>query len=368
MKPVAAIGGETRDPNAPLRVAVIGAGHLGRIHAKLLAGRDDVRVVAVCDPYAPSRDWIESNLSLPTCEAFSSLEGLIDAAIIATPTTLHAQPATWCLQRGIHCLIEKPIASTLIEAHQLQRLALQSRCCLQIGHVERFNPVWESLLDRVASDRVLHLDARREGVYTGRSTDIGIVLDLMIHDLDLILSLIDSPVQSIRATGRCVLGQHEDFAIADLVFENGVTAHLRASRISPAPVRTMEVHGVDAWHTLDFANSVLTSTCATEAVAAGDLQADTLPIEARLAVKDELFSRWLEQTETRPASANAIAGEHTDFVDSILSGRSPRVSGADGVRALEVACAITDQIAEQVAHHRGIIPASRLAAARRRAG
>ncbi|MEI8212690.1 MAG: Gfo/Idh/MocA family oxidoreductase [Planctomycetota bacterium] len=355
-------------PEDRLKVAVLGGGHLGRIHAKLLAGRSDVEVIAVCDPYAPSREWVASNLHLATYETYEPLANQIDAAVIATPTTMHFEVAHWCLTQGIHCLIEKPIASTAVEAEELIRVARMRGCTLQVGHVERFNPVWRALCDQVDPQHIRHIASCREGVYTGRSTDIGIVLDLMIHDIDLILSLVDSPVRSIFATGRCVLGSHEDFAIADLVFRNGVTAHLRASRISPSPERSMEVHCDDDWYALDFSNQSIVTTRPSEAVANGELQADSMPIEQRMKVKDELFTRWLERVETRPASANAIELEHQDWIDSIRSGHEPRVSGIDAAKALQVACAITEQIAEQMSLHGGIIPAARLAAARRRAG
>jgi predicted dehydrogenase len=350
------------------RIAVIGGGHLGRIHAKLLAGRDDVTFVAVCDPAAASRHEVESKLNLPTRDAWDGLEGEVDGVVIATPTTLHHRIARWCLERGIHTLIEKPIASTSQEADDLVRMADRQNCRLQVGHVERFNPVWGPVHAAIDLSAIRHIDARREGVYTGRSTDIGIVLDLMIHDIDLILSLVRSPLESIRANGRRVLGEHEDFAIADLVFQNGTTAHLRASRISPTAVRAMEIHCDDEWFGIDFTTGTVRLTRPTEDVANGTLQADCLPIAERLAVKEELFSRWLQQVDMKPAAGNAMALEHDDFLASIREERSPTVSGHDGLRALDVACEIAEQIADQSQRAIGIIPASRLAEARRRAG
>jgi len=349
-------------------MAVIGGGHLGRIHAKLLAAREDVEMVAVCDPFEASRREVEKSLSLPTLPSHESLEGQVDAAIIASPTTLHHALGRWCLERGIHVLIEKPIAGTVQESEDLIRIAERNERTLQVGHVERFNPVWEMAQDWISPNAIQHIEARREGPYSGRSTDIGIVLDLMIHDIDLVLSAVKSPLQSIRAMGRCVLGQHEDFAIADLVFRNGVTAHLRASRISPTPARTMEIHCHEEWVSLDFSNGTAAMTCPCDDVASGQLRADELPFEERLRVKDELFSRWLQHVETKPPSGNAIVREHDDFLDAIRRQRSPRVSGTDGGMALQVACEITYQIARQGTFEPGIIPASRLAAARRMAG
>jgi predicted dehydrogenase len=327
-----------------IQVAVIGAGHLGRIHAKLLAARNDCKLVAVCDPVPSSRGWIEENLKVPTVPDYMELANSVDAIVVATPTIYHHQVGAWALERGIHTLIEKPIANTVQQAKELGRLASTHGAILQVGHVERFNPVWESLQARIEPKTVRYVESRREGVYTGRSTDIGIVLDLMIHDLDLILSLIDSPLTNIRATGRCVLGQHEDLAIADLEFQNGARAHLRASRISSTAARVMEIQAQREWYELDFSKVSLTATRATETVESGELQADGLdPIE-RARVKDELFTRWLDRTQTSPPTSNAIQAEHSDFLESIRYGRQPRVSGTAAIRALEVACAITNQI------------------------
>jgi predicted dehydrogenase len=355
-------------PDAKLRIAVIGGGHLGRIHARLLATREDIEFVAVCDPLPEARTEIASKLGLPTLAEYESLLGNVDAVVIATPTILHHRIGRWALEHGVHALIEKPIACTAREADDLIALAEKKDCRLQIGHIERFNPVWARARESISPDAIQHIDARREGVYTGRSTDIGIVLDLMIHDIDLILSLISEPVVSIRASGRSVLGEHEDFAIADLVFRNGTTAHLRASRISPAPVRSMEIHGLESWISIDFSSSKCSLTQPSPPVALRELRADTLPIAERMKVKDEMFTRWLQQIELPTSPTNAMLDEQTDFIHAIRDRRPPVVSGRDGARALRVACEITHQIASQSQQLSGIIPASRLAAARRRAG
>jgi predicted dehydrogenase len=350
-----------------LRFAVIGGGHLGRIHAKLLAAREDVEFVAVCDPSPDARIEVESKLSLPTRPDYQSLSNQVDGVVIASPTILHYAIGRWCLEHGIHVLMEKPIAATVREADELVACAERNNLRVQVGHIERFNSAWICASQILNRESIQHIDARREGVYTGRSTDIGIVLDLMIHDIDLILSLIPEPLDSIRAYGRCVLGEHEDFAIADLVFRNGATAHLRASRISPSLNRSMEIHSSDAWLDIDFTTAQCSWTRPTEAVASGALKADTLPAAERLKVKDEMFERWLTKTELTPDAANAMMIEQSDFIESIRSGRSPIVSGRDGARALRVACEIADQIVSQSHAAGGVIPASRLAAARRRA-
>lgn len=334
-------------PSSTPRVAVIGAGHLGRIHAKLLAARSDCTLVGLCDPIATSRQWVEQNLNVPCFEDFLELEKQVDAIVIATPTQYHHQVGKWALERGVHTFIEKPIANRVDQARELYRCATKNQTVLQVGHVERFNPVWESLLARIQPATIHYIESRREGVYTGRSTDIGIVLDLMIHDLDLILSLIDSPVTNIRATGRRVLGQHEDLAIADVEFQNGARAHLRASRICAAAARTMEIQADSEWYDLDFANNSWTATRASAAVECGDLQADRLNPAERAKVKDELFGRWLDRMQINPQAGNAIESEHRDFFSAIRTGTQPRVNGLAAIKSLEVACEITDQIAQK---------------------
>ena len=340
----------------PVRVGVVGAGHLGRIHAKLLSAREDCTVVAVCDPYEPSRRWVSEQLSLPVVESHECLEGVVDAVVIATPTSMHHEVAKWALQRGIATFIEKPIASSVAQARELESLSSLFQAPLQIGHVERFNPVWKSFVDRVDPKAIRRIEARREGVYTGRSTDIGIVLDLMIHDIDLILSLVDSPIAAVYANGHCLLGQHEDLAIADIHFTNGVTAHLRASRVSAITQRSMEIHcqssdNEPVWYEVDFAGGELSTVALAEGVGRGGLEADTLGPEARSKVKDELFSRWLDRQTHKPHPGNAIASEHDDFMRAITTGVEPMVNGSAGCYALEVATRITEQIVEQSLRH-----------------
>jgi predicted dehydrogenase len=335
-----------------VRVGVVGAGHLGRIHAKLLSAREDCTVVAVCDPYEPSRRWVSEQLGIPVVDSHECLEGVVDAVVIATPTSMHHEVAKWALQRGIATFIEKPIASTVAQARELESLASLFQAPLQIGHVERFNPVWKSLVERVDPSSIRRIEARREGVYTGRSTDIGIVLDLMIHDIDLILSLVDSPIAAVYANGHCLLGQHEDLALADIHFANGVTAHLRASRVSSGTQRSMEIHcqsgeNQPVWYEVDFAGSTLSSVALAEGVGRGGLEADSLGPEERSKVKDELFSRWLDRQTHKPHPGNAIAAEHDDFIRAITLGGEPMVNGSAGCYALEVATRITEQIIAQ---------------------
>ena len=332
---------EARKP----RIAVIGGGHLGRIHAKLLAANASCDLVAVADPSSESRSYVESQLHATAVADYQDLAGAIDGAIVAAPTFLHHQIGAWCLSHGIHVLMEKPIASTLDEARKLLQLAKNNSLTLQVGHVERFNPAWQFASEGFSNDTIRYIEAAREGTYTGRSTDIGIVMDLMIHDIDLILSAIKAPVDSVSAYGWSVLGENEDFATACLVFRNGTIANLRASRISPIPKRMMQVFTVDGMTEIDFASNSVSQTSAVDDVANGTRQADKLPTDLRAKVKDCLFVDWLSKVDHKAAPANAIELEQKEFVLAIQSGRAITVTGEQGYQALELAARILEQIA-----------------------
>jgi predicted dehydrogenase len=326
-----------KKPQSGPRIAVIGGGHLGRIHAKLLASRSDCQVVCVADPEPRSRELVSTQLGLPVIADYRDLDNKIDGAIVAAPTFLHAEIGSWLLSRNIHCFMEKPIAASTAEADTLVNLARRHGCTLQVGHVERFNPVWTTACEQVNDDSVRYIEAIREGTYTGRSTDIGIVLDLMIHDIDLILSLVPSPVAQVHAYGWAVLGSHEDFAVAHLRFKNGALAQIRASRVSESQRRCMQIFDDSGAHSLDFVAGTVTHTTPQADVAAGTKQADRLTFADRLKVKDALFHEWLCKTEIKPASINAIEAEHREFLSSVAFRTPVTVSGATARTALGVA-------------------------------
>jgi predicted dehydrogenase len=264
--------------------------------------------------------------------------------IVAAPTFLHHEIGMWCLEHGIHVLMEKPIAASHREASELTELAESRSLTLQVGHVERFNPAWTYTAEQVRGHGIRYIEAAREGTYSGRSTDIGIVMDLMIHDLDLIMSAVDSSVESVKAYGWNVLGGHEDFAIATLRFRNGAMAHLRASRISPVARRQMQIFSEHGQWDVDFAAGTVTTTLAREEVASGARKADSLPADLRVQVKDKLFDDWLCKTTVQPAARNAIQCEQFEFFSAVRYATPVTVTGKHGARALEVAAWILDSM------------------------
>ncbi len=197
-----------------IRLAIVGGGHLGRIHAKLAAANDQFTVVGVADPQSASRESVAQQLGLPVCADYRELLDKVDAAIVAAPTVAHYDIACCLLRAGIHTLVEKPLASTPDQARRLCQIASHHQRVLQVGHVERFNPIWTTAEPHLGKPKFI--EAVRAGAYSGRSTDIGVVMDLMIHDIDLILSLDHSPLESVQASGMALLGSHEDIAEARL--------------------------------------------------------------------------------------------------------------------------------------------------------
>ena len=186
-----------------LRLAVIGCGHLGRIHARLLSEIEQVRLVAAVDPDPAARQAVAEPLQIESWSDYQQLPGQVDAAVLAAPTSMHAEIALYLMERGIHLLVEKPMAVTSHDAQQMMLASARHAVVLAVGHVERFNPAFLAVRHQIQQPRVI--EAARSGGFTFRSTDVGVVLDLMIHDLDLVLSLVPSPVVRIDATGLPVV-------------------------------------------------------------------------------------------------------------------------------------------------------------------
>lgn len=317
-----------------LRIAVFGGGHLGTIHARLLKQVTDAELVAIVEPSKHRCDELRSEFDceMVTDTADYVTHADIDGAVIAAPTTLHHTLGTLLLQRGIHCLIEKPLAPTQLQCKELVTAANRSGCVLQVGHVERFNPAWTTFCDHAAEPRFI--DAVREGTLTFRSMDAGVVLDLMIHDIDLVLSLVKSPVLSVDSSGFHWTGASEDIALATLRFANGCIARLSASRVSSAPQRRMTVYGDDWFSTIDF-NS---RTCElVNGPRNTDWQTRGYTFEERKHLMENLYSEVLIRRELQVPEGNPILDELSDFVTSIATHTSPIVTGSDGQLAVEIA-------------------------------
>jgi predicted dehydrogenase len=299
-----------------LRVGVVGVGHIGSNHARLYAGLSATQFTAVYDIDAIRANSIGKKYGIVPARSLDEFAEMIDAASIATPTNSHHKIAHLLLSRGKHLLIEKPITDNTRDAGELAELAVRERLVLQVGHVERFNPVLSVLEARLTHPRFI--EAHRLSPYPDRSTDIGVVLDLMIHDLEIILHLVRSPVQNIDAVGVPVLSKGEDIANARLRFENGCVANVTSSRISPERMRKIRVFQEDAYLSLDYQNQ----TGEIYRRADGRISRDKVAIE-----REEPLKRQL-----------------TSFVECASTGDAPRVSGFQATAALELAVEITRRI------------------------
>jgi len=299
-----------------LRVGVVGVGHIGSNHARIYADIPAAEFTAIYDVDLARAQTISKKHRVTAAKSLEDFINSIDAASVATPTNTHHEIARALLKRGKHTLVEKPITNNTADATELAELAASNQLVLQVGHVERFNPVLSALEARLTHPRFI--EAHRLSPYPDRSTDIGVVLDLMIHDLEIILHLVRSPVQSIDAVGVPVLSRGEDIANARLRFENGCVANVTSSRISPERMRKIRVFQEDAYLSLDYEKQ----SGEIYRREHGKITRDKVPIERQEPLKSQLAS----------------------FIECASTGRQPRVSGFQATAALELAVEITKRI------------------------
>src|ERR1700687_5044472 len=274
-----------------LRVGVVGVGHLGKEHARILSTLEGVDLAGVVDVNAGQADAVALRCNAKAYSDYQSLLPHVDAAVIATPTMHHHAVAGAFLRRGIHLLVEKPLTPILAEAEELVDLARRNGAVLQTGHIERFNPAFEELQNRPLRPRFIM--GHRLGVYTGRSSDIGAVLDLMIHDIDLTLAMVRAPRKTVEAIGVSVLGGQEDMAHARLTFANGCVADLAASRISLQPSRRMQIWASGGYVNVDFAKRSLTMVQPSPALSLHRTSQQPFSTGERQALKNDLVGRQL---------------------------------------------------------------------------
>ena len=326
-----------------LRMAVLGVGHLGQHHARILAGFPDVDLVGVVDANPDQADAVAARLGTRAFDQFEPLLDRVDAVSVVTPTSFHYPVAAEVLRRGVSALIEKPICKTVDEADDLIAFARDTGAILQVGHIERFNPAFEELARRPITPKFI--EAERHGPFTGRSTDIGAVLDLMIHDLDLILALVPGPVREVSAVGGAVLGGHEDMVNARIVFETGCVAHVTASRISARPKRRLRIWAPEGYAGIDFVSRKLHLVQVSDEVRRHGLRIDRMDGPAKARLKDEVFGRHLEvQHADCDRRSDQLTAELRHFVDCVRTGATPRVTGEAGRDALALAHRVLESV------------------------
>ena len=329
-----------------LRVGVVGVGHLGQHHARILARVDGVELVGVADARIEQAKAVAERVGTVAYGDYRDLYDAVDAISIAAPTFLHREIAGNFLARGIATLVEKPLASSAKEAEELVAIAACSGALLQVGHIERFNPALE-LLDSL-SLVPKYITAERMSSYTFRSTDIGVVHDLMIHDIDRLLSLVSSPVKSVSAVGVNVFGGREDIANARIEFEDGCVASLSANRASLLNSREMKIYGDEGFASLDFAAKQGTWIAPSETLKQGVIDLDGVDMTQPAAIKDHVFGKILRVDRVQPEASDALTLELENFVRAAQSTGKPKVDGTAALKAMRLADAILESLNNRV--------------------
>ena len=307
------------DDMRKINIALIGCGFLGQRHLKTFhALKAKANIIAICDLQLEQVQALGRQYHVPIVTDYRDIAGQIDAVSICTPTITHAQVASYFLNKGVHAFVEKPITYSLTEADELIRLANQKNLKLQIGHVERFNSAFTTI--EPIAQNPLFIECHRLNLFPHRSLDISVVMDLMIHDIDIILGLVKSPLKDIQAVGVNVLTDKEDIANTRLTFANGCVCNVTASRISPEVTRKIRIFTKNAYISLDYAKQ-----------------------EASIYSKDE---RGIHKRNIPIEKEEPLKKELEHFLDCIREDRQPKVSGVEGREALRVALEITQKIWE----------------------
>jgi predicted dehydrogenase len=338
--------------SSALKIAVIGAGSLGKEHVRIYAELARAGALQLTGLFDSSVETAQKIAAKHNTRAFATLAeaaAASDALSVVTPTTTHFQIAKMLLEQGKHVLLEKPMTDNAAQAAELVQLAQQKKAVLQVGHVERFNPVFNHL-EKVATDPRF-IEAHRLSSYPARSTDIGVVLDLMIHDLDVIMAFVKSPVKSVDAIGIPVLSKTEDVANVRLRFQNGCVANITASRVSPERMRKIRVFsGGDnpTYISLDYrAQEGYTLRVARDGEEESSLLKKLLRSKDSTIVS-EFAGKRIVREPVPIEKAEPLKVELQSFVDCVRARQTPVVSGASAKLALDVAFEITRQIEDQI--------------------
>ncbi|MDL1894021.1 Gfo/Idh/MocA family oxidoreductase [Sphingobacteriales bacterium CHB3] len=323
-----------------LTIGVVGVGHLGSLHAKMLAEIDDVTLAGVFDTNTTKAESVATEFGTKACSTYAELVGSVDALTVATTTSTHFEVARTALVQGKHVFIEKPITQTTAEADELNRLAKEKGVLIQVGHIERFNAAVLAL-EKYTIDP-LFVESHRLAQFNPRGTDVAVVLDLMIHDIDIILSFVKSPVVRIEANGVAVVSDSVDIANARIQFENGCVANVTASRISQRKMRKMRLFQKDAYLSIDFSEKqaeVFRLVGDDEPRAKGAMMLGQ--------IDSAKHKRNIVYELPKVDDVNALKYELELFAKAIRTNTPPPVTGEDGRRALEVAHIIMGKISQQ---------------------
>jgi predicted dehydrogenase len=331
-----------------LRVGVVGVGALGRHHARIFSQLPTTELVAVSDSSAERGRTVAEACHTRWFPEFSSLFGHVDAVSIAVPTIGHRAVACEFLERGIAVMVEKPLASTVPDATAIVAASARTGATLQVGHVERFNPATQTVRKLTGSPK--YIRSERVSPYAFRSTDIGVVLDVMIHDIDLVLDLASSPLAGVDAFGISILGHNEDCVQARLAFENGCVADLTANRVNPTTRRSMQIWSDRGCVSVDFASREVIQYSMTDRLRYGEslLARASHPGANIEQLKSEIFGQYIRVERPDVPSSDALTAELASFAECVLQGQRPLVDGPTALASMQVA----ERIVKSVAEHR----------------
>lgn len=323
-----------------LRIGVIGVGNMGQHHTRILSLLKDVELVGVADVNVDRGLDIASKYQVRFFEKYQELLPYVDAVCIAVPTRLHHQVGIDCLQAGVHVLIEKPIASNISEAESLVNMAAETKCILQVGHIERFNPAFQELDKVLKTEKLMAVEARRMSPYSQRANDVSVVLDLMIHDIDLLLELTAAPVIKLTSSGGSTgNSSYLDYVTATLGFANGIVATLTASKVTHRKIRCLAAHCRDSLIETDFLNNEILIHRQTTANYTTD--------HGQVLYRQDGLIEKVHTSNIEPLHAEL---EH--FVSCVRGGGKPSVGGEQALKALRLASLIEEMVLDgQVWHN-----------------
>ncbi|WP_013321146.1 Gfo/Idh/MocA family protein [Gloeothece verrucosa] len=330
----------TRNQPQPIRIGVIGVGNMGQHHARVLSLLKDVELIGISDVNVERGLDTASKYRVRFFENYLDLLSIVDAVCIAVPTRLHHRVGMDCLQAGVHTLIEKPIAASIAEAESLVNVAADNNCILQVGHIERFNPAFQELGKVLKTEEILALEAHRMSPYSQRANDVSVVLDLMIHDIDLLLELAAAPVIQLTASGsRSADSGYLDYVTATLNFANGIVATLTASKVTHRKIRRLAAHCKNSLTEADFLNNEILIHRQTTANYSTDY--------GQVLYRQDGLIEKVYTSNIEPLHAEL---EH--FVNCVRGGNQPSVGGEQALKALRLASIIEQMALDgKVWHH-----------------
>ncbi|MDR2761845.1 MAG: Gfo/Idh/MocA family oxidoreductase, partial [Planctomycetaceae bacterium] len=313
----------------------------GSFHADKIVANKDLKLVSVMDTVQSVSEKLSEKHGV---ESFTDLRlflKTVDAVVIAAPTSLHYELGVETLKQKKHLLIEKPICNNSDDAEKLVELADTNKVVLQVGHIEEFNPAWyaaKSYILDFADKKPIIIDAIRTSGYTFRSTDVGAALDLMIHDIDLVLSITPSKTTFTSAAGFNIIGgKHEDITDARVEFENGTVAHFFASRVSIDAVRTMQIMAAHGKLNIDFAQKKIELQKIAEKVSAGEFASERIKPDELANIQPIFMKEFFEKHKIDNLSGDALEDEIKDFANAVKTGKPPKVTGERGLKAVKLA-------------------------------